>query len=212
MPRPPVERDIRKQDMVFLARQLFVSDGIESTTMENIARAAGVTRRTMYAYFKSRDEICLMVMADDVRSRWAMQREAIERGANGLEKILIWGQSLWEFSKARPHSMELQVWWDFHGIDRQLISDDVFDGFEKLNDDLADGLRQVFQLGIDDGTLRPDLPVDLTIGHFLQTVRAVIHRALSPHYSFASFDPDEYVERYLDLFIRAIRHQGGNKS
>ncbi|WP_263773115.1 TetR/AcrR family transcriptional regulator [Propionivibrio soli] len=39
--------------------QLFVKKGYEETTLENIAAAAGVSRRTLFYYFKSKEDILL---------------------------------------------------------------------------------------------------------------------------------------------------------
>lgn len=43
--------------LVDVARQLFAKNGLENTTMNDIAQASGKGRRTLYTYFKSKDEI-----------------------------------------------------------------------------------------------------------------------------------------------------------
>ena len=52
----------RKQEVVRLAlaaaaEGLFVSQGYEQTTVEQIARTAGVSRRTFFRYFESKDDV-----------------------------------------------------------------------------------------------------------------------------------------------------------
>lgn len=39
--------------------KLFLADGYEATTLDAIARAAGISRRTFFAYFESKDDILL---------------------------------------------------------------------------------------------------------------------------------------------------------
>ncbi len=39
--------------------RLFVEKGYEATTLDEIAAAAGISRRTFFYYFKSKDEILL---------------------------------------------------------------------------------------------------------------------------------------------------------
>ena len=208
MSRKTAEREVRKQVILDGARRLFDQKGIENTNMEDIAAEVDYTRRTLYAYFKSRDEISLSLFIEDQTARWAEQKEKLAGVKTGLDKIIVWGEALYSFTRRHPHSIRLQLYWDLKGIDRTHISDDVFVSFESLNDDLAEGLREIFNLGVKDASLRPDLKVDLTISQFLYSLRSVINRAISPAYSFAYFDPDDYVRHYLELFARGIKNTG----
>jgi AcrR family transcriptional regulator len=60
-PRPPSLRE-RKHEVVRLAlgaaaEELFLSRGFERTTVEQIAQAAGVSRRTFFRYYESKEEV-----------------------------------------------------------------------------------------------------------------------------------------------------------
>ena len=205
--RRHAEIETRRRLIVDAARLLLATQDIEATSMDEIAAAVEYTRRTLYAYFTSRDEILLAVLTGDLTNRWQAQREAIAEVETGHDKLMAWGESLYAFSRAHPQAVRLQAYWDYRGIDRATISEDVALEFERVNTELADGLREIFRLGIADGSLRPGVDVDLCISQYLYSLRIVIHRALSPAYSFAVFDPDEYVAHFLDLFSRAIRSQ-----
>jgi AcrR family transcriptional regulator len=209
MSRRTIERQARQRFILDAAARLFAKKGVENTSMEDIAAAVDYTRRTLYSYFRSRDEICLRVFMEDMAVRWARQQKAVAAADNGLAKILAWAESFYVFAHENPHSMRLQFYWDFKGIDRNRISRETFSAFKTLNDELADGLREIFRLGVEDGSLRPDLKIDLCISQYLYTVRTILNRAISPAYSFARFDPDEYVRHYLDLFSRGIRNVEG---
>lgn len=209
MSRKTMEYEARQQYVVQATRKLFDLKGIENTSMEDIATAVDYTRRTLYSYFKSRDEIFLMALCEDMIRRWDMQKKEITRVDSGLAKIMVWGETFYTFACKNPHSMRLHFYWDFKGIDRERISPRIFARFESLNNELADGLREIFKLGIRDRSLRSGLHIDLSISQYLYTLRSIIHRAISPAYSFAKFDPDKYVRHYLDFFSRAIRNIGG---
>ena len=43
--------------LVDVARQLFAKKGVEDTTMNDIAQASKKGRRTLYTYFKSKEQI-----------------------------------------------------------------------------------------------------------------------------------------------------------
>jgi len=208
MPRKDMERKARQQFVVDTAMALFARQGVEKTSMDDIAAAVDYTRRTLYAYFSSRDEIFLLALIEDLKTRWAKQKEDIATVDSGLDKILAWGLSLFAYSREHPHSIKLQLYWDFKGIESDRVNPEIFAAFEAINSDLAEGLREIFDLGTKDGSLRPGLQVDMSISQFLYSLRAVLHRALTPTYSFANFEPDEYVEHYLNLFIRGIRNSG----
>lgn len=210
--RKRAEQKARRQFILEAARRLYAKNGIEETSMDDIAAAAGYTRRTLYTYFKSRDEVCLMVLLEDLQNRWTRQQEAIASVDGGLDKILAWGTSFYDYARDNPHSMRLQFYWDFKGVDRSRIGRTVFKEFEILNNELAEGLREIFRIGLDDGSLRPDLNIDLCISQYIYTLRTILNRALSPTYSFARFKPHEYVTHYLELFMRAIKNSGGPAS
>jgi len=182
---------------------------VEEVTMEDIAKVSQYSRRNLYRHFGSRDEIFLLILIEDLRSRWAAQQEAIARVNTGWEKIRVWGEALFDFSRENPQSLHLQMYWDRRGVDPSGMAAAIFSEFGTLNEELADGLREIFSLGVRDGSLRPHIRVDLCISQYLYTLRSVIHRALSPTYTFASFDADDYVRHYIDLFGRAIRNPQG---
>ena len=205
--RRDVEVQTRRQVIVDATRRLVAERGIEAASMDEIAAAVQYTRRTLYAYFKSRDEILLQVFSEDLADRWAVQQVAVTEVETGLAKIVAWGESLFGYAREHPSSVRLQAYWSFKGIDRAKINDALFADFESLNDELTEGLRAIFRLGVADGTLRPDLKIDLSISQFVYGLRTAIDRALSPGYSFARFDAAEYVEYFLDLFTRGVRRQ-----
>ena len=43
--------------LIDVARQLFARQGVAATTMNDIAEASGKGRRTIYTYFKNKNEI-----------------------------------------------------------------------------------------------------------------------------------------------------------
>ena len=55
-----------KIKLVDVARQLFAKRGLENTTMNDIAQASGKGRRTLYTYFKSKEEIYWAVIEGEL--------------------------------------------------------------------------------------------------------------------------------------------------
>jgi AcrR family transcriptional regulator len=202
--RKRLEQKARQRFIVEAARRVMIEKGVENATMEDIARAADYSRRSAYTYFRSRDEIYLLVLVEDLKTRWAGQQAAIAAEESGLEQIAAFARFFFRHVREHPHSMPLQAFWDMKGIDPGKYTAETFSAFQEINQALAAGLRRIFTRAVEDGGARPDLNVDLCISQYLYSLRAVMNRALSPGYSFATFDAGEYVEHFIDLFRRGI--------
>ena len=70
-----------KAKLVDVARQLFAKMGVENTTMNDIALASKKGRRTLYTYFKSKEDIYLAVVESERRRRGAGSGSAGGTGA-----------------------------------------------------------------------------------------------------------------------------------
>ena len=74
--------------LVDVARQLFAKNGVEETTMNDIALASKRGRRTLYTYFKNKEEVYFAVVESELeRLSEAMEKVAAETIAPDL-KIL----------------------------------------------------------------------------------------------------------------------------
>lgn len=55
-----------RQTLVDVARQLFAKKGMENTTMNDIALASGKGRRTLYTYFKNKEDVYYAVIESEL--------------------------------------------------------------------------------------------------------------------------------------------------
>ena len=77
-----------KAKLVDVARQLFAKMGVENTTMNDIALASKKGRRTLYTYFKSKDEIYLAVVESELDILSDMMKRVAERDMSPDKKML----------------------------------------------------------------------------------------------------------------------------
>lgn len=77
-----------KAKLVDVARQLFAKMGVENTTMNDIALASKKGRRTLYTYFKSKDEIYLAVVESELDILSDMMKRVAEKNISPDEKLL----------------------------------------------------------------------------------------------------------------------------
>ena len=120
-----------RQKLVDVARQLFAKNGLENTTMNDIAQQSGKGRRTLYTYFKSKDEIYYAVIEgelerlsdklDEVAARkirpqdkiieliythLSMIRETVVRNGNLRAEFF---RNIWMVEKVRKHFDDAEI-------------------------------------------------------------------------------------------------------
>ena len=76
--------------LVDVARQLFAKKGFENTTMNDIAKASGKGRRTLYTYFKSKEDVFYAVIESE-----------LERLSDKLEEVAM--------KKIRPQDKVIEL-------------------------------------------------------------------------------------------------------
>ena len=74
--------------LVDVARQLFAKAGVENTTINDIALASGKGRRTVYTYFKCKEEIYAAVVESELELLQDKMRTVIEKDTAPDQKIL----------------------------------------------------------------------------------------------------------------------------
>jgi len=74
--------------LVDVARQLFAKNGFESTTMNDIALSSGKGRRTLYTYFKNKEEIYYAVIQNELELLYERMEEVARKNIPPEEKMV----------------------------------------------------------------------------------------------------------------------------
>ena len=77
-----------RQTLVDVARQLFAKNGIANTTMNDIAKASGKGRRTLYTYFKSKDDVYYAVIEAELERLSDKLDELAAKHSSPQDKII----------------------------------------------------------------------------------------------------------------------------
>lgn len=77
-----------KAKLVDVARQLFAKMGVENTTMNDIALASKKGRRTLYTYFKSKEDIYMAVVESELDILSDMMKRVAEKDISPDEKLI----------------------------------------------------------------------------------------------------------------------------
>jgi AcrR family transcriptional regulator len=77
-----------RQKLVDVARELFAHKGMEATTMNDIAQASGKGRRTLYTYFRNKEEIYYAVIEGELERLSEQLDEVTYQNATPEEKLI----------------------------------------------------------------------------------------------------------------------------
>jgi AcrR family transcriptional regulator len=138
--------------IVDAAIELFQTDGVQATSVEAICERAGVSRRTFFNHFETRQHLHDRIAdqrsqqaADVLRAYAADPRPLADR----LEEFLA---TMAGYLAARP------AYRDFVG---EMLQRHPARGFEAVRGgELFDGVRTLLGSAVDRGELRPDGPID----------------------------------------------------
>ena len=89
-----------REMLVDVARQLFARMGVDNTTMNDIAQASRKGRRTLYTYFKSKNEIYLAVVESELDQLHKMLVDVASMDLPADEKLLTFIYSRLDAVKA----------------------------------------------------------------------------------------------------------------
>lgn len=137
-----------RQKLIEVARELFAKKGIDSTTMNDIAAASQKGRRTLYTYFRNKDEIYYAVIEDELEHLSEEMDKVVKLPISPDQKIvqLIYTHlNLIKDVVKRNGSLRAEFFRDISLVERARRKFDL----EEIN-----AVRSILQEGIDKGTFK----------------------------------------------------------
>jgi len=89
-PLPTIVRskdEVIREEVITAARDLFQRYGLIKTTMEDISRAAGKGKSTLYYYYSNKDEIFDTVIREDMEEVFTQVKTAVGRAVSAVDKL-----------------------------------------------------------------------------------------------------------------------------
>jgi AcrR family transcriptional regulator len=83
----PIKEDVIQEQILQAAKQLFQVHGLRKVTMDDVARAIGKGRSSLYYYYKSKEEILDAVMNVEIREMLTAIALAVEKAPTAEQKI-----------------------------------------------------------------------------------------------------------------------------
>ena len=83
----PIKEEIIEEQILQAAKRLFQVHGLHKVTMDDVAKAIGKGRSSLYYYYKSKDEIFDAVMRIEINDMLAAVAKAVEQAPTAEQKL-----------------------------------------------------------------------------------------------------------------------------
>lgn len=161
------DKQQRRDSIVDAAERFFFTKGFPTTTIDEIAEAAELSKGTIYLYFKNKEELYVAIVQRGMHFLTELFREAIAKSPTGKEKVRAIGQALLMFYERQPHHFKALF---YHHDSPSCPVPDVDRGGPLIKalihdrEELYAFSVEAIRSGIADGSIRPDVdPVKATI-------------------------------------------------
>lgn len=193
--------DDRPQELLDAAFRTFAQHGYRATRLEQVAEAAGVTKGTIYYYFRNKEDLFRQTILRH-RERTHAHLDDVMRGAAGSVA-------------ARLRAGLREAWREVEGPNGALLrlmigevsieAPELFrDWFEESIAQGGDELAAIVREGQASGEFRPDADADVAARHFIS---AVFMQALMLHHGVGASDAlsqERRIESGVELFLHSL--------
>jgi AcrR family transcriptional regulator len=186
------------------AKAVFAERGYQGATLEEIAQRAGMSKATIYIYYKNKDDLFLQVVEELVNTAMAITAEEATTSKPPIDKLYAMVRRKMEFYERERDFFRIYLN-EKHGLEiapkdphKLALREMYLQGIHTL--------AKVIQEGMDVGVLRP--MDSRRLAFFLQEMMSTIqvHRFQRK----AKTSVEEDVEQLLELFLNgAIQRQTG---
>ena len=189
---------VHRERIASAASTLFMEKSINETSMDDIAKAAGYSKATLYVYFQNKEEIISVLVLKSMEKLYRYISSALEQQKSTRARYELICRGLVQYQEEFPFYFRLaldKINIDF--TDKDSLSEDVktFQVGEAINKALLDFLIS----GIEKGDLRSDLNPLLTILNFWGLLSGLVQLAAAK---------EAYIESRLDLSKDAFLEYG----
>ena len=158
----PAVADLHRQQILKAAEVLFTEKGYEHTRIEDISRASGYSRRTLYAYYQSKEDILCHIVEKGLLLLKQELESALEQPGNFMDRYRAVCMALWNYQQSCPHSLEQ--------VNRAKAGEletggplPVIGRILNLGTEINRLMAEFLQKGKDEGAVRPDVHPEMTV-------------------------------------------------
>ncbi len=172
------DRQRRIGEIITAAKAIFLSKGFSGTTMNDIADTSELSRRTIYHYFRSKEEVSLAAAADTLSRLLAQVEEIHGRGKTGVERLELTFDMYRRMFQTDPGGFQFIVNFSDSlrsmGTDNELVRE-CFAHIDRIVSLVAAFLRE----GAEDGSVKPLADPERTAAAVVSLVHGAVQNAVS---------------------------------
>ncbi len=187
-------KEKRIRDIIDSAMEIFLNKGYENTTMEEIAKNAGISKGGLYHYFKSKDMVLIFVNQKISETVEDLMNEAFQM-PSVKEGILYYIENYLKYWTEHPK----ETIFLFLSITKILDNNELLEYYQQFMGDYMKFFEEAFERGIQLGEFTP---------HNAKTSAITLVSALDGIISYLYLDEnlklDEVVKHFEEKFIKPI--------
>ncbi len=198
---PPTEENTIVARIVRQARAHFFSHGYSQCTMDEIAAELGMSKKTLYVHFASKEALMTAVI-DDLGGEIRGSADALlaNRQLNFAEKLRGFAEGMVErLTKTNPRLLR----------DLQRFAPDLYRRVAEMREK---NIPYVFGRFIEEGQLagmvRTDVRTDFAVAFFLSAMNGLVQPATMERLGLG---PRDIAPRAIELFFGGLLTPGGRK-
>lgn len=208
-----VEKQRKKATIIDAAEQLFFSKGYEQATMDDLRAAAHLSKRTLYVYFTSKEQIYFEIMIRGYKKLIALLDEAPQT-ASVIERLRHMADTFYQFSKMYPQYFSAIFSYENRTTDfTQSVPDPSKEECYALGEVVLGKFTALLQQGKNEGVLQIDQDVTLTAMILWSSMSGVLRTAkLKKNYleNDHAISPESLINQAFVLMMRSIRNNSGD--
>lgn len=215
--RKEKEKQIRRNDIIDAAEKVFFLKGYDVATMDEVAKMAEFSKRTVYVYFNSKEQLYFEIMVRGYRNLLEMIETTLSNteNKNALERIKLIGMTLYQFNTEYPDYFNAIMYYengekDFEKETPDSSKEECYELGERIFAYLSSALAD----GIEEKVIREEIDIkstaiilwSCTIGLFNTIIKK---RNYIEHYH--KKDPEKLLVEGLNMLMITIQNSKGGK-
>ena len=189
---------VHRENIVSAASILFMEKGIAATSMDDIAKAAGYSKATLYVYFENKEEIVGILVLKSMKKLYDYISSALIQHESTEARYNFICRSLVQYQEEFPFYFKMvldKINIDFESQDYLPEEKETYQIGEEINEKIKDFLLS----GMEKGELRGDLKIVPTIFNFWGMLSGIIQLAVNK---------EEYINQSMGLSKKQFLEYG----